>query len=91
MTADALRRMADEAERQEVPRLMAEIARLVGIGEADLTSRDRREHVARARAVAAWILVDRCGWSIKKTAHHLKRRPREVERMMRKQRATEGK
>jgi len=91
MSATELRKIADEAERQEAPRIITEVARLVGIGEADLTSRDRREHIARARAVAAWILVDRLGWSIKKTAHHLKRQPLEVKRMLRKQRATERK
>lgn len=91
MTASALYKLAEEAERQEVPRVMADVARLVGIGEADLTSRDRRETIARARAVAAWILVDRLGWSQRKTAHHLRRTLREIERMLKKQRATERK
>lgn len=83
MTAADLRRLAAEAERREAEEVLAEAARLVGLGVADLVGRDRRAETARARAVAAWVLVDRCGWTQAKAATHLQRTERQVRAMLR--------
>lgn len=90
MKADELRQLLAQAERQEHAHTLAAVARIVGIGEGDLVGRDRRADTVQRRAVAAWILVDRLGWPVRRAAHHLRRTPRQVLALLRAQRAPLG-
>ena len=86
MKSASLRQLLRQAEKQEAAETLAAVAQIVGIGEGDLTGRDRRADTVRRRAVAAWILVDRLKWPIEKTASHLARTQKQVRRLLKTQR-----
>lgn len=86
MKSADLRQLLSQVETQEAAETFAAVARIVGIGEGDLTGRDRRADTVRRRAVVAWILVDRLQWPVRRAAHHLKRTPRQVLALLRTQR-----
>mgnify|MGYP001315125488 CR=1 FL=1 len=90
MTAAQLRALVAEAEQQEAAETLRAVAKIVGIGEAVLVSRDRRADVARRRAVVAWILVDRLKWPVAKAARHLQRTERQIYTLLRVERRRES-
>jgi len=75
---ERLRKLTEQAQARADEQIVAECARLVGLGQATLTSRDRSQPTTRRRAVVAWILVKRIGWSQAKAARHLKRTKRQI-------------
>jgi hypothetical protein len=88
MTAEALRRLADEAEWQDREETLRGVCEAVGIGVRELQSRSRTADTVKRREVVAWILVDRLDWSQVKAARALGRTFRQVGRMLRNQRVT---
>jgi chromosomal replication initiation ATPase DnaA len=86
MKAADLRRLLSQAEQQEAKETLAAVAKIVGIGEADLVGADRRADTVQRRGVAAWILVDRLQWPVAKAATHLGRTERQLYAILRVQR-----
>lgn len=83
MTAGQLRQLLAQAESQDAARTFAEVARLVGIGETTLASRDRSADTVRRRGVVAWVLVKRLGWSVAEVAKRIDRTERQVWSLLR--------
>jgi chromosomal replication initiation ATPase DnaA len=86
MKAAELRALVEQAETQEAEETLRAVAKIVGIGETDLVSRDRRAETVRRRGVVAWILVDRLKWPIAKAARHLQRTERQLYIILRAER-----
>jgi hypothetical protein len=85
MTAAQLKELLAQAESQDAARTFAEVARLVGIGEATLTSRDRSADTVRRRGVVAWVLVERLGWTQAEAGKALNRTERQVRSLILRQ------
>ena len=86
MKAAQLRALVEQAETQEAAETLRAVAKIVGIGEAVLVSRDRRADTVRRRGVVAWILCDRLQWPIAKAAKHLQRTERQLYAILRAER-----
>ena len=64
--------------------IVAEVARLVGIGMGALEGRERTAQIAVKRAVVVWILTTEYRWPQRQIAHHLNRTERQVRRLLRR-------
>jgi chromosomal replication initiation ATPase DnaA len=82
MTASELRRMADQVERQEAEATLSGVCEVVGIGVRELQGRSRTADTVKRRAVVAWILTVRLGWSLARAAEALRRTERQVIRLV---------
>lgn len=88
LPADQLERVVAIAEARHQEAVLQEACALAGIGVRTLQSSDRTEDAARRRAVVAWILCDRAGWSQRQTARALGRTVRAVKKLLRKTRVS---
>lgn len=86
MNAETLKKLLADAETQEAAQTLAAVCKIVGVGVATAQSVDRSADTATRRGVVAWILADRLGWSHAKVAAQLNRTPRQIRRMVRKNR-----
>ena len=82
MSLANLRELVAQAERADDESTVAEVAALVGVGVRALQSRERTADLARRRAVVAWVLYQRLGWTQARTARVLGRTPRAVRMMV---------
>lgn len=86
MSLADLRTLVAHAEQQHDERTLAEIAAQAGVGVRALQSRERTADLARRRSVVAWALADHLGWTQTRIARALSRTPRQIKRMLRKER-----
>ena len=82
MSLANLRELVAQAERADDEITVAEVAALVGVGVRALQSRERTADLARRRAVVAWVLHERLGWTQTRTARVLGRTVRAVRMMV---------
>jgi hypothetical protein len=82
MSLADLRVLVAQAEHADDETTVAEVAALVGVGVRALQSRERTADLARRRAVVAWVLHQRLGWTQARTARVLGRTVRAVQMMV---------
>lgn len=83
-----LQRIVAEAEQRHEAQTLDQLAAAVGAGVRDLQSRQRTADLARRRAIVAWALHIRYGWTQRRVARALHRTVRQIKKMVRKERVS---